>query len=433
MPDAGEGDSFVSELRQQLEALRLDEDEGPPRRTAWWGVLALVLVAAVAVVAWRALAGPGAPDVAVVQASVRAPVANGGAPMLTVSGYVVARRKAVVSAKIQGRLSELRVEEGSRVREGEVIARLESADYEAALGRARARVESIRAQMQSADARVERALADLAENERQERQAARLVDERVVATDTLEVARSRVAIARAAVSQARAERAQMDAELIQSQADVRFAEAQLQNTVIRAPFDGTVVRKMAEVGESVAPIPPGVNISTSSGAVVALADLQTLEAEVDVAEANVARLRDEQPAEVVVEAFPDRRYRAVLRQVIPTADRTQATVMVKVTILDRDELLKPEMSARVTFLEHIAEGKTDATPVVLAPQSAIVTRGGQTSVFVVEGEMVRARRVEVGSAQQGQAVIKSGLAGRETLVDRPDATLADGMRVRVRK
>lgn len=423
----------MSELRQQLEALRLDEDEGPPRRTAWWGVLALVLVAAVAVVAWRALAGPGAPDVAVVQASVRAPVANGGAPMLTVSGYVVARRKAVVSAKIQGRLSELRVEEGSRVREGEVIARLESADYEAALGRARARVESIRAQMQSADARVERALADLAENERQERQAARLVDERVVATDTLEVARSRVAIARAAVSQARAERAQMDAELIQSQADVRFAEAQLQNTVIRAPFDGTVVRKMAEVGESVAPIPPGVNISTSSGAVVALADLQTLEAEVDVAEANVARLRDEQPAEVVVEAFPDRRYRAVLRQVIPTADRTQATVMVKVTILDRDELLKPEMSARVTFLEHIAEGKTDATPVVLAPQSAIVTRGGQTSVFVVEGEMVRARRVEVGSAQQGQAVIKSGLAGRETLVDRPDATLADGMRVRVRK
>ncbi|MCL4814523.1 MAG: efflux RND transporter periplasmic adaptor subunit [Vicinamibacteraceae bacterium] len=423
----------MSELRQQLEALRLDEDEGPPRRTAWWGVLALVLVAAVAVVAWRALAGPGAPDVAVVQASVRAPVANGGAPMLTVSGYVVARRKAVVSAKIQGRLSELRVEEGSRVREGEVIARLESADYEAALGRARARVESIRAQMQSADARVERALADLAENERQERQAARLVDERVVATDTLEVARSRVAIARAAVSQARAERAQMDAELIQSQADVRFAEAQLQNTVIRAPFDGTVVRKMAEVGESVAPIPPGVNISTSSGAVVALADLQTLEAEVDVAEANVARLRDEQPAEVVVEAFPDRRYRAVLRQVIPTADRTQATVMVKVTILDRDELLKPEMSARVTFLEHIAEGKTDATPVVLAPQSAIVTRAGQTSVFVVEGEMVRARRVEVGSAQQGQAVIKSGLAGRETLVDRPDATLADGMRVRVRK
>jgi len=112
-----------------------------------------------------------------------------------------------------------------------------------------------------------------------------------------------------------------------------------------------VVKKMAEVGESVAPIPPGVNLSTSSGAVVALADLDTLETEADVAESNVARLGPNQPAEVTVEAFPDKKYRAVLRQIIPTADRTKATVQVKVTLLEKDAQLRPEMSAKVQFLE----------------------------------------------------------------------------------
>ena len=134
-------------------------------------------------------------------------------------------------------------------------------------------------------------------------------------------------------------------------ADLAFAEAQFQNTLIRAPFTGVVVKKMAEVGESVAPIPPGVTISSASGAIVALADLDTLEVEVDVAEANVAKLTADQPAEVTVEAFPERRYKAALRQVIPTADRTKATVQVKVTILDKDKDLKPEMSACVTFIE----------------------------------------------------------------------------------
>src|SRR4029077_6548821 len=141
--------------------------------------------------------------------------------------------------------------------------------------------------------------------------------------DSLEAAQSRVRIAQAAVSQARA--------------DESLAAAQYNNTIIRAPFGAVGLRKMAEVGESVAPIPPGVNLSTSSGAIVALADLDTLEVEADVSESNVAKLSPDQPAEVSVEAFPERKYRAVLRQVIPTADRTKATVQVKVTILDKDE------------------------------------------------------------------------------------------------
>ena len=212
------------------------------------------------------------------------------------------------------------------------------------------------------------------------------------------------------------------AQLAQQEADLAFVEAQMQNTVIRAPFDGVVIKKMAEVGESVAPIPPGVNISTASGAIVALADLATLEVEADVAEANVAKVGNGQPAEVTVEAIPDRRYEAVLRQVIPTADRTKATVMVKVTILDKDEDLKPEMSAKVTFLEpepETGEEPEEAAAVVLVPREAVVSRDGRSVVFLVREGKVQERPVVLGTARKAQVIVKDGLTGGETLVARP--------------
>src|SRR6185436_8363272 len=160
----------------------------------------------------------------------------------------------------------------------------------------------------SSDASIHRAEADLAEAERQLSVNTKLNADKLVPVDTLDASRSRVRMAEAALAQSKADRDRSAAASAQSRADVTFAEAQLNNTIIRAPFAGTVVKKMAEVGESVAPIPPGVNISTSSGAIVALADLETLEVEADVAEGNVARLSDDQPAEVVAEAFPDQRY-----------------------------------------------------------------------------------------------------------------------------
>jgi RND family efflux transporter MFP subunit len=369
-----------------------------------------------------------------------------GSPVLTASGYVVARRRAVVSAKIQGRLADLRVEEGARVNEGEVFARLESADFEAAVTRARAQLQQADAQLaaskaliSSADAGYTRATADRAESIRQLEVAERLAREEILPVDQLEAARSRVKVADAAVEQARAEqqRARADlqrahAERARAVADISYNEALLQNTQIRAPFTGTVVRKMAEVGESVAPIPPGVNISTASGAIVALADLDTLEVEVDVAEANVAKLLPDQPAEVVVEAFPERKYKGVLRQVIPTADRTRATVMVKVTILDKDAQLKPEMSAKVTFVEpaHAAQTTTEER-VVVVPAAAVVTREGIAQVFAVVDGVVQAKPVTVGPKSADGVVVKEGLDGTEVLVSTPPATLKPGDRVKV--
>jgi HlyD family secretion protein len=399
----------LSDLKGELASLRIDRER--PARSGWrWPLLFFIPILAVlaGLYVLRAVSASRGTQVETVRATVtQTGGATPGSAVLTASGYVVARRKAVVSAKIQGRLAQLRVEEGSRVRNGELIARLESSDYEAQVRRSRAAVQ--------------RAQADLSEARRQAELSQRLADEKIVSTDQLEMAKSRVQIAEAAMAQA--------------QADLGFSQAQLANTQILAPFTGTVVKKMAEVGESVAPIPPGVNISTSSGAIVALADLETLEVEADVAESNVAKLRDGQPAEVTVEAFPDRRYRAVLRQVIPTADRTKATVQVKVTILDKDLDLKPEMSAKVTFLEPqsaIVAGVAPAAPVVKVPAAAVAKRGDRTVVFEVQAGTVRERTITAGSERDGQLEVKQGLAGGETLVARPPDTMRDGDAVRIK-
>ena len=399
----------MTDLKGELASLKIDRS----RRGAhpWrWPLLLLTpaVIGILALYGLRARQAFSATEVETVTVAVSLDVQpSAGTPILTASGYVVARRKAVVSAKIQGRLSELRVEEGSVVREGEILAKLESLDYEASVARARAAVQ--------------RAEADLGEYRRQLRLSEDLARQKIVSEDQREAAASRVKIAEAQVAQAAADQA--------------FAEAQLQNTVIRAPFGGVVVKKMAEVGESVAPIPPGVNISTSSGAIVALADLATLEVEADVAEANVAKVASGQPAEVTVEAIPDRRYKAVLRQVIPTADRTKATVQVKVTILDKDKDLKPEMSAKVTFLEPEKEQKAEtaaAQPVVLVPRAAVVTRDGKSTVFLVRDGQAQARAVVLGTERQGQVIVKDGLKGGETIVAKPGEELKHGASVRVK-
>ena len=398
----------MADLKGELASLRIERDR--PARSPWrWPLLffAPVILLLGGLYVLRARDAFSAVEVQTVSPAVtEAGQATAGTPILTASGYVVARRKAVVSAKIQGRLANLKVEEASRVREGEVIARLESADYEAQVQRSRAQVQ--------------RANADLAENRRQHRVADRLAAENVLASDQLEAAASRVRIA--------------EAGLAQAEADLAFSEAQLQNTLIRAPFSGTVVKKMAEVGESVAPIPPGVNISTSSGAIVALADLDTLEVEADVSESNVAKLSADQPAEVTVEAFPDRKYRAILRQVIPTADRTKATVQVKVTILDKDKDLKPEMTSKVTFVEPEGNPAEAVAPVktVQVPKETVASREGKPVVFEVREGRAHARPVVVGVERQGQVVIREGLAGGETLVARPPEDMQDGDPVRVK-
>ena len=400
----------MSDLKTELASLRIDREAKPRRMGRWLALVAIVVVVAGAA-GFYLISGVSfaATEVETTQPTVQN-LGQGaaGAPILTASGYVVARRQAVVSAKIQGRLAQRNVEEGSFVHEGDIIARLESADYEA-------QVEVAKAGVQQAD-------ANLAEQQRQLRITQSLAKTNVMSQDALDAAMSRVRMA--------------DAALSQSKASLAVANANYQNTVIRAPFTGVVVKKMAEVGESVAPIPPGVNISVSSGAIVALADMATLEVEADVSESNVAKLHNGQPAEVSVEAFPDRNYRAVLRQVIPTADRTKATVTVKVTILDKDKDLKPEMSAKATFLEAAKKNSASADvrkAIISVPKDAIATRNGKSVVFEVRGDKrVYELPITTGNENQDQVIVKQGLAGSEKLVLRPAETLKTGDAVKVK-
>jgi len=299
------------------------------------------------------------------------------------------------------------VEEGSKVAEGDVIARLESSDYEA--------------QVERAKAAVERNEAELEESQRQLRLAEGLNKTGIESQDALDAARSKTKIAEAALKQSRA--------------DLGVFEAYYQNTFIRAPFSGVVIKKMAEVGESVAPIPPGVNVSTSSGAIVALVDMTTLEMEADVNESYISKLKPDQPAEVVVEALPDKKFKSALRQIIPSADRTKATVLVKVTLIEKDENLKPEMSAKVTFFEE--EKKTaepagaTAEPRIVIPPEAVVTRNGSSQVFAIVDGKARLRPVVLGEKAQGRVVILQGLGGSEIVVSNPPETLQDGDPVRM--
>ncbi len=402
----------MQDLKGDLASLRIDRDE--PRRRRWRiPVLLLVLAAAAAgglyfVRARGVLSSFGAPEVQTVQASVESNTGpDAGVPILTASGYLVARKQSVVSSRIQGVISDLRVEEGSVVKEGDILATLDDADYVAAIAKAKADIEY--------------AKADLAEQQRLERIQEVLHRQGVTSQDALDAAKSKVTLAQAAIDQ--------------DKANLQMQQANLGFTVIRAPFAGVVVKKMTEAGESVAPIPPGVNISTSSGAIVAIADMNSLEAEVDVNESNVAELRAGQPAEVQVQAIPNHTYKGMLRQVIPTADRTKATVTVKVSILDKDKYLKPEMSCNVTFLqpEKMAEKKGAAPArIVTVPKDAITKRDGKSVVFQIEDNKVHQLPVTTGADLHGQVIVTSGLGGSETLVSNPSENLKDGATVKVK-
>jgi HlyD family secretion protein len=402
----GQDTEAANHLTSDLSALRIDREAGGSPRV-WRRLFGAVLLFGVASAAvfYFVRGRITAQEVETIRPTVRRSTAASARPVLSASGYLVARRKAVVSAKIQGRLAELLVDEGTPVAAEQVIARLDNAD--------------LQAQIEVARAGVQQATADLAEKQRQLRLTQGLANEGVVSQDQLQAAASRVRVAEAALSQGKA--------------SLSLAEANFENTIIRAPFAGVVVKKMAEVGESVAPIPPGVNLSTSSGAIVGIADMTTLEAEADVSETNIAKLERNQPAQVSVDAMPDRTYRAMLRQVIPTADRTKATIAVKVRLLEKDENLRPEMSAKITFLAGASKSLLTVKPIITVPKAALVARNGTTAVFVVDGlKKVHLVPISVDGEAQGEVIVGQGLAGTEALVLNPPETLRDGDAVKIK-
>ncbi len=414
----------TSPPQPDLGKLRINRDAPPPnlrralRRNLALGLVSLILVIGGYLVFRRGSAVP-------VQTVVATPISAGGGAgsqagtaSVTANGYVVARTRASVSAKLPGRIAELRVSEGSRLRKGEIIASLENADYQAQLAQAEAALASARADL--LDAEAERGVASQAEQ--------RLV--RMRAQDRGSVVEQDVENAQGRTKQAVARVEAAQARIAAAQGSRNFARANLENTVIRAPFSGTVLRKEAEIGEVVA---PSVGGGLTRGAVVTMADLTTLEVEVDVNEAYIARVRNGQPAKITLDAYPDTSFRGRVRQVVPTADRQRATVQVKVSIVDRDPRILPEMGARVDFLDtaRVATGAPAGAPRFRLPAAAVRELNGASVVWVIRGGRLESRAVEAGPVSGGFREIRSGLSGGELLltggVDEPKP----GMRVRV--
>ena len=411
-----------------LGKLRIDRDQPPPaltravKRTLWLAGAAALVFAALFI----ALRGSSAVPVQVVTVLASGPgggsgaSGDGGAVGVVANGYVVARTKAAVSAKIAGRLAFLAVSEGSVARRGDVIARLDNADYSAAVAEAEAQLASARATLIEAQSDRDQTQRDFARVRDIYAQNANLVS-----TQEVEAADSRF---RQAEARANAQAARVDA----AAAGLRLAQANLENTVIRAPFTGTVLRKEAEVGEVVA---PSVGGGLTRGAVVTMADLGTLEVEVDVNEAYIARVHGGQRARITLDAYPDTAFRGAVRQVVPTADRQRATVQVKVAIHDHDPRILPEMGAKVEFLEDAplpqAAGAAPAPPRLMVPAAAVRSEDGRTVVWIVRDGRLARRDVDAGPVSANLREIRSGLAGGEQLLAGGLENPREGQRVRV--
>lgn len=410
----------MTDSPHDLSKLHIDRDTPPAVRRAFTRnlVLAGVAVGLIAGVAMLVRRG-GAVPVQVVVATATAGDGGGsaGGASVTANGYVVARTRASVSSKVAGRLAFLGVSEGSFVHKGEIIARLESADYQAAIAQAQAAVASARAD--SIEASADR---DQLEREAQRLRTIHTQNAQLVAQQDVDQADSRAA---QAAARAQATTARVGGAV----AGLRFAEANFDNTVIRAPFTGTVLRKEAEVGEVVA---PSVGGGLTRGAVVTMADLGSLEVEVDVNEAYIARIQHNQPARITLDAYPDTGFRGMVRQVVPTADRQRATVQVKVSITDRDPRILPEMGARVDFLETDTTHRavTNAPLRIRVPAAAVREDNGESVVWLVRQGRLERRAVQAGPVSGGFREVRSGLAGGELLLTGGVETPRPGMRVK---
>jgi RND family efflux transporter MFP subunit len=401
-----------------LKQLRIDRGpERPPRRRGrLLAILALVLVAGgVALwLGWGRLRPP------VVQTTVARAAAPGGAAgsVLDASGYVTARLQATVSAKITGKVTEVLIEEGMRVREGAVLARLDDTEARAQLGLAQAQLVAARSQLAEVRAQLEQAERDYVRQQG-------LYDRQLVSPQSLDAA-----LAQRDTLRARLASTQEQSKVAQESLSV--AQVQLDNTVIRAPFSGVVVAKSAQPGEMISPISAGGGFTrTGIGTIV---DMDSLEIQVDVNESYINRVTPGQPVEATLNAYPDWKIPGEVIAIIPTADRSKATVKVRIAIKTRDPRIVPDMGVRVGFLESKAAGAAPAPAAagVLVPAEAVRPDGNDGIVFVVaDNKKVERRRVTLGPDTAGQRRVVSGLREGERVVLAPPPGLEDGQAVRL--
>lgn len=403
-----------------LKELRIEkhqrEDHGQgPGRWPWIAGGVVVAVALLGLAGWL-LMGTRATEVQTAQAQSAASNTAAGA-VLQATGYVTARRQATVSAQITGTLTQVLIEEGDHVKKGQIVATLDDAQYKAAL-------DAARTQADAAHALVAQYKVQLAQSERDAVRAEAVAAKGLGTVQAAEQARTLVEATRAQLLSQQRLAASDDAQVVEARVNFDYC-------VIRAPFDGVITTKDAQIGEIISPFSAGGGFTrTGIGTVV---DMDSLEVDVDVNEAYIGRVKPNMPADAVLDAYPDWRIPAHVIAIVPAADRGKATVKVRVALGQKDGRIVPDMGARVSFLEQQqAQQNVPAPQGVLVPASAIAQRDGHAVVFVLDGGKAQQHTVLPTAVNQGDLrLVPAGVQVGDTVVVSPPAELKDGARVTV--
>ncbi|HMA31119.1 MAG TPA: efflux RND transporter periplasmic adaptor subunit [Casimicrobiaceae bacterium] len=393
-----------------LSKLRIDRSLAPiqRRRHRKWVWLAVLAVLAVGSAAWYLLK----PRVVAVQATpVVTAYPSQQFAVLNATGYVVAQRKAAISSKATGTLEWLGVAEGSRVKTGDVIARIDDRDVVAQAQSAEASARAAQANVQLSEVELQNARVELARNEE-------LVAKGFISQSALDTAKARYDRAQAALGSAKA-------NLNAARANARNAELSIDYTKIRAPFDGVILSKSANVGDLLTPFSSATD---SKGAVVTIADMSTLEVEADVSESSLGKVSVGQPAEILLDALPDSRFRGRISRIVPTVDRAKATVTTKVKFDAIDPRILPEMSAKVSFLSQEVTPEQEK-PLLAVNPDAIVRRDGASVVFALRDGRAVAVPVTAGTRVGDLTAITGSVKSGDKVVLKPDDTLQSGAQV----
>jgi RND family efflux transporter MFP subunit len=407
----------LADLKDDLAALRLEREPIRARRRGGLarivGVV-LLLIGCGATWAWFVRERP----IEVQTAMVEARAAGVQAGVLNATGYVTARRRATVSSKITGKVMQVNIEEGMVVKQGQVLARLDDSTPRATLALARSQAQAARQGVQ--------------ENEVRREQARITLDRMLQLRKDGHVSQAEVDLATTELNSADARILAMREQVSVTERQIELEETNLDNTVIRAPFDGVAISKDAQPGEMVSPVSAGGGFTrTGIGTIV---DMKSLEIEVDVNEAYINRVTPGQPVTAVLDAYPDLQIPAHVITTIPAADRQKATVLVRIAFEKLDPRLLPDMGVKVTFLRDAPEPDTHARqPATLAPRAAVRAADGGAFAFVVLGDTIERRAVQMAGSEGDRVEIRAGLKPGERVVLSPPVGLQDGAKVRIKE
>jgi RND family efflux transporter MFP subunit len=401
----------VSEDKDDLATLKIDRSTAA--RPSWMRriglpALALITLGLFVLLALRACGGSTKVEVA------RVRVSSGSAPtVLNASGYVTPRRRATVAAKITGRVAEMLVEEGLIVKAGQVLARLDDAEW-------KAQSDVARAERDVAVRSVAESEASLLEAKSTLRRNRELIGTGLVTDQDLERADTSVKVWQARLDLARE-------QVKASERRIEQAERNLDNCTVRAPFDGVAISKDAQVGEIVSPMSAGGGFTRTG--ISTIVDMTSLEIEVDVNEANIARVQPGQPVLATLDAYPDWQIPSKVRTTIPAADRQKATVKVRITFDQLDPRILPDMGVKVAFLQEADTRNTAPVRVTLMPKDAVRDENGTSVVFVVKDGRLERRAVKLAGVVGNEAQVVAGLSDGEKIVAKNTPDLKDGLRV----